>query len=185
MLNQEQSSTGRTTTNNEDSAVTRASEAGSNNQRSVGENGNVALAGEDRSSIQGHERDIRRQVYQRKIDALHAAANTASSQQKSAQPDNYPPPVPPIFYDLYQKKRDYAELSGRCIPPSHVCKVARNYCYAMFNCAQLKFNGGHNGTVRNYRCKFCELQIRFTRKSSASEECFVLDTSLFPHHLLN
>ena len=37
VFNQEQSSAGRTTTNNEGSAVAIASEAGTNNQRSVGE----------------------------------------------------------------------------------------------------------------------------------------------------
>ena len=105
VFNQEQSSAGRTTTNNEGSAVARASEAGTNNQRSVGENGNVALAGKDKSAIQGHEQDICCQVYQRKIDALHAAANTASSQRKLDPPDNHPPPAPPIFYDLFQKKK--------------------------------------------------------------------------------
>ena len=189
LFNQEQSNTGSTTTNNECSTVTRASEAGSNNQRTVGENGNVALSGEDRSAIQGaiqgRERDIRRQELQRKIDRLHATANTESSQRKLDPPDNHPPSAPPIFYDLYQKKRDLAELSGRCIPPSDVCKVARNYCYAMFNCAQLKFDGGHNGRVRNYTCDYCKLRIRFTRKSSATDEGFVLETSMFPHLLLH
>ena len=110
MFNQEQSSTGRTTTNNEGSAVTRASEAGSNNQRSVSENGNVALSGKDRSAIQGaiqgHKQDIRRQEYQQKIDRLHAAANTESSQRKLDPPNNHPPPAPPIFYNLYQKKKE-------------------------------------------------------------------------------
>ena len=53
VFNQEQSSAGRTTTNNEGSAVAIASVAGTNNQGSVGENVNVAMASEDRSVVQG------------------------------------------------------------------------------------------------------------------------------------
>ena len=60
VFNQEQSSAGRTTTNNEGSAVAIASETGTNNQGSVGENVNVAMAGKDKSAVQGQEHDIRR-----------------------------------------------------------------------------------------------------------------------------
>ena len=86
---------------------------------------NVGASPQDRSAVQGQEHDNCCQVYQRKIDALYAVANIASSQQKSAPPDNLPQPVLPIFYDLYQKKRVYA---GRCIPESDVSDVAKNYC---------------------------------------------------------
>ena len=62
------------------------------------------MASEDRSAVQGQEQDIRRQEYQRKIVALHAAANIASSQRKSAPPDNHPPPVPLSFMTFIRKK---------------------------------------------------------------------------------
>ena len=100
MLNQKQSSAGRTTTNNEGSAVAIASVAGTNNQGSVGENVNVAMAGEDRSAVQGQEHDNYCWAYQRKVNVLYAVATTASSQQKSAPLDNLPPPIVPIFYDI-------------------------------------------------------------------------------------
>ena len=79
--------------------------------------------------------------------------------QKSVPPGNLPTVVTPIFYELYQKKRDYDEFCCRSLSQSHLAGVASNYAYALFGIGQFKYNKGHHGKVCIYKYKYCNLQI--------------------------
>ena len=90
------------------------------------------------------------------MEALYADASISSSKQKSppTSTSGLPAPAQTIFYDLLREhKRDFPELSSRCILGHDVAKLAKNYCFNMFKIAHLKYLNVHNGTIRDYQCR--------------------------------
>ena len=140
--------------------------------------GDATMASDNRSTVHSQVHDNYPLVDQRQ---LYAEANLQPSSRKSPPPGSLPAVVNPIFYDRFLKRLDYDEFYGRTIPPSNLADITSIYAYSLFKIGHLKYGGGTQGKVCSYKCNFCDLRIRFKRKSNTPYSFFSLDVALFPH----